>query len=98
MQAPAGLKSFLRERAWLKVELQAVEAADAGRILARALAGGARPVRMTPEAIEATVKLARGRADRLRQLAELARIVAEVEGAEAINEEQLSALADEFLA
>lgn len=94
---PAMLKSFVRERAWLRVELKELTSEESAQVLARELAGGAAPVHMTPEAADFTVALARGRVDRLQQLAELASLAAQAEGIPVVGQEQLAAITEELL-
>lgn len=96
--SPSTLKAFLRERTWLRVELKDLDPQEASRILARELGRHAPPLRFSPEASEFALSLAKGRMDRLRQLAELATLVADAEGTTVITQDHLAAMTEELLA
>jgi type II secretory pathway predicted ATPase ExeA len=92
----SGALRVLADRLWLRIELPPLSRQVAQQVLARELAHGTAPARLTPEAVEAAHELAAGRIRRLRQLAELASLTAEAEQRTDITADLIRALGEEL--
>jgi hypothetical protein len=88
--------SFLNDRAWLKVQLGALQPNETLQFLTRDLLERDQHVQITPDGGEAAHVLAAGRLRRLRQLAELASVAIEADHLQQLDAELIQAIALEL--
>ncbi|WP_437205736.1 AAA family ATPase [Planctomicrobium sp. SH664] len=88
-QISLAMQTLLSERTWLRIELAPLKRDEAARVLTQDFVQGRQPVRISPAGIDAAWEECHGRLRRLRQLAELACIAAQVEGAREVSDEMV---------
>jgi hypothetical protein len=93
---PSHLHDFWQDHAWLRVELEGLPRKESARFLSRAMNKGETSLKISRQGADVAWKISRGRMQRLRELAELSSIAAEVEGVRQIDSEMIRAVAEEL--